>query len=224
MMEFVLISLIALICYVIVLFGLIQIYAKESIKNGIHAKNSIDIFSAILVLGAGVNGSKPSNELRSRLDLASQVWDQNNGSMVFISGGVTTKNNEPLVMFQYLRLKGIPEGNLQILKSSFNTRETINSYRQIIGTYPSGKLLAISSPYHCFRIKMESFRQKLVLSTASDKNSPEFNHKYILRIRSATEVLAITFYMLPHRYTKKTPEVFQSLRHHIPQVLVRLSS
>ena len=203
---------------------LVRVYAKKSIEYSSQAKNPSNVFSGILVLGAGVNGLKPSNELQSRLNLALQVWYQNNQLLVFISGGITSKNNEPQAMYQYLRLKGIPESNLQILKSSFNTRETFNSFMQINRNLPPGKLLAISSPYHCFRIKMESRRQQIILSTVSDKDSPEYNHKYIRRIRFTTEVLAITFYLLPHSFTKKTPKAFLSLRHRIPQILVRLGS
>jgi len=223
-MKIALISLILLISYVFILFTLVQVYSKESIERGSQAKNASDMFSAILVLGAGVNGLKPSNELKSRLNLALQVWYQNNHSLVFIGGGITSENNEPQVMYQYLRLKGIPESNLWILKSSFNTRETLNSFVQIKRNLPPGKVLAISSPYHCFRIKMESRRQQIILSTVSDKDSPEYNHKYIRRIRLATEVLAITFYLLPHSFTKKTPIAFQSLRHRIPQIMIRLGS
>ena len=223
-MEIVLISLIFLISYVFILFTIAQIYAKKSIEYGSQAKNSSDMFSAILVLGAGVNGSKPSNELQSRLNLASQVWDQNNYLLVLISGGINSENNETQVMFQYLRLKGIPKSNLWILNSSFNTRETINSFKQIISNLPPGKLLAISSPYHCFRIKMESRRQKIILSTASNKDSPEYSHKYTRRIRLATEVLAITFYLLPHSFTKQIPIAFQILRHRITQILIRWGS
>jgi uncharacterized SAM-binding protein YcdF (DUF218 family) len=223
-MKILLISLIFLICYVFILFTLVQIYAKKSIEYGSQAKNSSDMFSTILVLGAGVNGLKPSNELQSRLNLASQVWDQNNHLLVFISGGIISENNEPQAMFNYLHLKGIPESNLRILKSSFNTRETFNSFKQITSNLPPGKLLAISSPYHCFRIKMESRRQKIILSTASDKDSPEYNHKYTQRIRLITEVFAITFYLLPHSFTKKTPIAFQGLRRRIPKILIRLGS
>ena len=223
-MEIVLVSLILLISYVLILFTLVRVYAKESIEYGSKAKNPSNVFSAILVLGAGVNGLKPSNELQSRLNLVLQVWYQNNHLLVFISGGITSENNEPQVMYQYLRFKGIPENNLRILKSSFNTRETFNSFMQIKRNLPYGKLLAISSPYHCFRIKMESRRHQIILSTVSDKDSPEYNHKYTRRIRLATEVIATTFYLLPHSFTKKTPIVFQSLRRRIPQILIRLGS
>lgn len=223
-MEIVLILLISLISYVVILFTLIHIYGRKSIENGIQSKCSNDKYSAIIVLGAGVNGLKPTNELRSRLDLASQLWELNNRLLIFVSGGIILQNNEPQVMCHYLLLKGIPESNLRILKSSFNTRETINSFKQIVGDIPPGKLLAISSPYHCFRIKIESIRQKIALSTASDKESPEYNHTHTQRIRWLTEVLAITFYLFPHSFTRKTPVAFQSLRHRIPQVLIRLGS
>ncbi len=203
---------------------LLRVYSKESIECGNQAKNASDMFSAILVLGAGVNGSKPSNELQSRLNLAAHVWDKNNHLLVFISGGIISENDEPQAMFKYLNLKGIPKNSLRILKPSFNTRETLNSFVQIKRNLPPGKLLAISSPYHCFRIKMESRRQKIILSAVSDKDSPEFNHKYIRRIRLITEVLAITFYLLPHSFTKKTPTMFQILRHRIPKTLIRLGS
>jgi uncharacterized SAM-binding protein YcdF (DUF218 family) len=127
-------------------------------------------------------------------------------------------------MFNYLHLKGIPESNLRILKSSFNTRETFNSFKQINKSPSSGKLLAISSPYHCYRINMESRRQKITLSTASNKDSPEYSHKYTRRVRLTTEVLAITFYLLPHSFTKQIPVAFQILRHRITQILIRWGS
>lgn len=206
------------------MFTLVKIFAKDSIEAGSNAKNPSDMFAAILVFGARVHGLKPSNELQSRLNLVLQIWNQNKHLQVFVSGGITSGNNEPQVMVQDLRSKGIPDSNLQILKLSYNTRETINSFKQIIRNLPPGKLLAVSSPYHCFRIKMESRRQKIILSTASDNDSVEYNHKHTRRIRLIIEVLAITFYLLPHSFTKKTPIAFQILRQRIPQILIRLGS
>ena len=222
--DIVIILLISLIIYVFIMLGLVQFFGKRTVENRISIQNFRRPYSVILVFGAGINGTKPSKELQSRLDVALQFWEQNTDSWLFLSGGVNSEDNEPDAMYQYLRSKGIPESNLRILNSSFNTRETVSSFKNIIKEIPSGNLLAISSPYHSFRIKIEARRHKLILEVASDKYSPEHMHKHILRIRSLTEVLAITFYLLPHSFTKKVPTSSRTLRHKIPKMLIRLGS
>ncbi|MFZ4123469.1 MAG: YdcF family protein [Candidatus Planktophila sp.] len=223
-MGILIILFISLIIYVYIMWCLVQFFGKRTAENRMHSQKFLCPYSVILVFGAGINGNKPSKELQSRLDVALQFWEQNTDSWVFLSGGVNSEDNEPNVMVQYLRLKGIPEANLRILNSSFNTRETMSSFKNIMGEIPPGNLLAVSSPYHSFRIKTEARRHKLILELVSDKYSPEHMHKHISRIRSLTEVLAITFYLLPHSFTKRVPTNSHTLRHKIPKMLIRLGS
>ena len=197
----------------------VKFYEKKS-----GSQNFFGTYPAILVFGAGVNDSKPSKELQSRLDVALRLWEQDKDSKVFLSGGVTLQVNEPQIMLTYLESKGIPEMNLRILNSSFNTRETITSFKKIAEKLPSGDIVAISSPYHSLRIMLEAKKQKLDFLIVSDRYSPEQSHKHILRIRSITEVFAITFYLLPHGLTRNIPTNQYSLRHKIPRKLIELVS
>jgi vancomycin permeability regulator SanA len=177
-----------------------------------------------LIFGAGVIGSRPSKELQSRLDVALRVWEQSNYSLIFLSGGIKLGVSEPEVMLTYLKFRGIPETNLRVLDSSFNTRETINSFKEITGDLSNNATIAISSPYHSLRIILEGKRKKLNFIVVGDKESPEQNHSHVLRIRSITEVLAITFYLLPHRFTKHVSTNHTGLRHKIPKKLIELGT
>ncbi len=215
---------VAFVIYFMTVLGLIHYFSKKT-----HEKRSIiqSIFGAspaILIFGAGVTGSKPSKELQSRLDVGLRYWDQNKSSLIFLSGGINLEINEPKVMLTYLESKGIPEINLRILSSSFNTRETINSFKKMVGDFPNSETIAISSPYHSFRIMLEAKKQKLNFRIVSDKHSPEQAHRHVLRIRTITEVLAITFYLLPHSFTKNISTNHQSFRHKIPKKLIGLGS
>ena len=218
------IAIFLLVGYFITILGLVHYISVKTYERRSGIQNFFGTYPAILVFGAGVTDSKPSKELQSRLDVALRFWEQDKYSKVFLSGGITLEANEPQVMFTYLESKGIPEMNLRILDSSFNTRETINSFKKIADTLTSGDILAISSPYHSLRIMLEAKKQKLDFLIVSDKYSPEQSHRHILRIRSMTEVIAITFYILPHRFTKTIKTSQYTLRHKIPRKLIELVS
>jgi vancomycin permeability regulator SanA len=213
------ISLLALV------FGLIiNLFSRRACSHDYNLLNGNPVFGAILIFGAEVSRTAPSNELKSRLDLALHVWAKTFKPLLVLSGCTNENADEPETMKKYLISKGVPEESIYVLSSSFNTRETLISFSKILKDLPASDYLAISSPYHALRIQIEAKRTDISLHIASDSNSPENNNRRILIIRTITEMLAIAFYAFPHGVTKRVPTSPTSLRHRIPSLLIKLVS
>lgn len=216
--------------FIVILFSILALpilllaFKVNSYSKSAPKYDSPDKFEFILVFGAKVLHSRPSNELKSRLDLCLKIWKQEFHSVVILAGGTDATSNEPQIMYSYLLENGIPEKNLKILESSFNTRETIRSLSRLTTQKQKMNVLAISSSYHSLRISLEAKKKRLNLEVASDTNSPESRKRNVFFIRLITEVCAIIFYQLPHKITKRVPTATMSFRHRIPNALIRLTS
>jgi uncharacterized SAM-binding protein YcdF (DUF218 family) len=202
----------------------INVSSRNACRFELNALEGSPKIGAILVFGAKAVGDSPSLELKSRLDLAFKFWEQSSTSLIVLSGGIVNGTKETLVMQNYLTSRGVPILNLFQLDSSFNTRETVISFSRLSKDISSPHFLAISSPYHSLRIQIEARRMKLSLQVASDGNSPENKNRRVLRVRTVTEIFAIVFYLLPYPITRRVPTSATSLRHKIPNLLIKMGS
>lgn len=206
-------------------FGLIiDLFSRRACSHDYKSLNDNPPVGAIVIFGAEVSQNAPSKELKSRLDLALDIWNKTFKPLLVLSGGADVDADEPEIMKNYLISNGVPEGSLYILSSSFNTRETLISFSRILKDLPASHYLAISSPYHALRIRIEAKRMNISLHVASDSNSPENKNRRVLTIRMITEMFAIAFYAFPHGVTKRVPTSSTSLRHRIPNLLIKLGS
>ena len=93
---------------------------------------------ALIVLGAGVNGEEPSQDLKNRLDRALEYYKKNPDAVFVLSGGKGPQEDitEALAMQRYLTERGVPEEN--ILKEEKPPPTKISSFPQPCSMIISG--------------------------------------------------------------------------------------
>lgn len=112
----------------------------------------------LLVLGAGVNGTKPSKSLRERLNAAIEYLQQYPRTICVVSGGQGAREeiSEAQCMTEYLTAHGIaPERIWQETKAT-STMENIEFSLAMIGEKTGVRpqtLTILTSEYHLFRAK-----------------------------------------------------------------------
>ena len=90
--------------------------------------------ATVLVLGAAINGDRPSRMLADRLNTAVNYLEKNPDSVCIVSGGQGSdeETTEAQVMFDYLVEKGIAPSRIFQEDRSTNTEENIRFSREII--------------------------------------------------------------------------------------------
>lgn len=109
-----------------------------------------------VVLGAGVNGSVPSQALRERLLAAERYLAQYPDAIVILSGG--QGNNESITearcMFDWLTARGADPARLRMEETATDTAQNISCSLALIesefGVRPE-RIAVISSEYHLLR-------------------------------------------------------------------------
>ena len=89
---------------------------------------------AVIVLGAGVNGSRVSRVLADRLKAAIDYHNENPEALIVVSGGQGPQENisEALAMEQYLTAKGVPEELIIKEDKSTSTYENFKNSKAIL--------------------------------------------------------------------------------------------
>lgn len=157
---------------------------------------------AIVVFGAAVWPSGPSTTLRLRTLHGAELYRRGLAPRVVCSGGTSGATSEPAVMAALLREQGVPVSALVLDESGVTTRATLRS----IATLAAGTrqtILAVSSPYHVFRIVEEARRHGIIaLAAPARRSGPARGARDALRLRLsdarqyAREVIAVWAYRL----------------------------
>jgi len=117
-------------------------------------RDNIDNIHTMIVLGAKINGSEISDNLKLRLDKALEYYNKHNDIKIIVSGG-KTKNadiTESLAMKNYLVSKGINSSNIIEEDKATNTFENIRYSKKILDNMNNkGKVLIVTSDFHLFR-------------------------------------------------------------------------
>ncbi len=112
----------------------------------------------LIVMGAGVNGSVPSQSLEDRLE-AALLWLQDHpDAKAVLSGGQGSKEDdtEAQVMYIWLTEQGIDPDRLLLEDQASNTYENLEYSLEIIaedGGDASGTVAMLSSEYHIHRVR-----------------------------------------------------------------------
>lgn len=110
----------------------------------------------VIVLGAGVNGTVPSESLRERLIAAEAYLRTYPESIAVLSGGMGDSENitEAECMYRWLTARGIDPSRLRKEEQSSDTRENLRFSAALIeaerGEVPD-RVAVISSEYHLCR-------------------------------------------------------------------------
>lgn len=122
-----------------------------------NAFNSGDQYNedAVIVLGCAVNGNKPSNSLKLRINKCIDYYEKNPDVIIVVSGGQGPQENisEAEAMSIYLKLAGIPANQILLENQATSTNENFAYSKAILDkTFPLGYSVAyITNDFHIYR-------------------------------------------------------------------------
>lgn len=138
--------------FVFILWGISFIIIEALIYVG--SNNDVNVeFDTIIVLGAGINGDKPSGAFEERLDVALKYLEKYPDMQVITTGGYGTGEQyaESYVAKKYLTENGIDPDQIKTEEKSINTYQNIKYAKEILGEDYDGKVAVVSSDFHLFR-------------------------------------------------------------------------
>ena len=115
--------------------------------------------TAVIVLGAGVNGTEPSLSLRTRLDAALAYVQDKPDIPIIVSGsqGQGEEISEARCMADWLMDRGVDPGRIWLEEQADNTRENIRYSLDMLserGMDTTANIAVVTSDYHLCRASM----------------------------------------------------------------------
>ena len=139
----------------------------------------------IIVLGAHLNGSIPSNSLKYRLEAAIDYHQTFPTTPIIVSGGRGNGEeiSEAKAMKKYLVDKGINESLIIEEDKSTNTNENIIYSKKIIDSLnkSSCSVTIITNGFHCYRSQLLANKHNLIAHTYSAKENLYTAPHYYIR-------------------------------------------
>ena len=130
----------------------LSLYVKLKTRNRIlelKDLKQVEEVDFILVLGAGVNGLKPSPMLKDRLDASLKLYNKGISNKIIMSGDHGQDNyNEVKAMKTYGIEHEIPSENIFMDHAGFSTYDSIYRAKEIFGVK---KVIIVSQEYHLYR-------------------------------------------------------------------------
>ena len=152
--------------YVCILGGLAAFAALEiQILSAAHS--APEPADAVIVLGAGVNGTEPSLALRTRLDAAAEYAAAYPDVPIVLTGGqgYGEEITEAECMRRYLTTHGVDESRLLLEPEAVNTEENFRFAKEVLadaGYAPEEMTLAVvSNAFHLCRAELLAKREGL---------------------------------------------------------------
>jgi uncharacterized SAM-binding protein YcdF (DUF218 family) len=152
---------------------------------------------AIVVFGAAEYFGKPSPVFRARLDHAFDLYEQKLAPVVITTGGSggEQKFTEGSVGRDYLMERGISDGHLIAETQSENSAESAGRVGTIMSANNMHSCIAVSDPYHVYRIKRLLEAQGMVVYASPRK--PEIAPGVAARsLHVAREALSYTLWRM----------------------------
>lgn len=141
------ISILVFVCFDILLIGFIAIY-------GIYDSSDYKE-DAVIVLGAGIKGDKPSYALKQRLDKAVEYHQKNPDAYIVVTGGKGIQENttEAYAMEKYLISRGVDKNVIIKEQQSTSTNENMRFTKTILDKKFSRnyKVAVITNNFHIYR-------------------------------------------------------------------------
>ena len=148
----------ALIAVLLLGFSLFTVL-ETMVVRGSFADESDAPVSAVIVLGAGVNGETPSLTLRARIDAAAAYLEEHPDVPVVLSGGQGPGEaiTEAECMRRALVRRGVDESRLYPEERSTSTQENLRYSRAILeelGVDPARRVAIVTSDFHLCRARL----------------------------------------------------------------------
>ena len=148
----------ALIAALLLGFSLFTVL-ETMVVRGSFADESDAPVSAVIVLGAGVNGETPSLTLRTRIDAAAAYLEEHPDVPVVLSGGQGPGEaiTEAECMRRALVRRGVDESRLYPEERSTSTQENLRYSRAILeelGVAPAQRVAIVTSDFHLCRARL----------------------------------------------------------------------
>ncbi len=110
---------------------------------------------AIIVLGASVDGDKPTPNLANRLDRAVRYHEKNPNAVIVVSGGQGPQETvtEAQAMKRYLTMRGVDESKILTEERATSTYENFLYSKAILDDYfkEEYSVVFVTNSYHIFR-------------------------------------------------------------------------
>lgn len=148
----------ALIAVLLLGFSLFTVL-ETMVVRGSFADESDEPVSAVIVLGAGVNGETPSLTLCTRIDAAAAYLEEHPNVPVVLSGGQGPGEaiTEAECMRRALVRRGVDESRLYPEERSTSTQENLRYSRAILeelGVDPARRVAIVTSDFHLCRARL----------------------------------------------------------------------
>ena len=140
-----------LILLLVIIGLLINLYMILITNNRIKKIKEIDYddIDCIIVLGAGIRGSRPSPMLEDRLLTSIDLYNNNVANKIIVSGDHGTKDyDEVNVMKRYLIENNILSEDVFMDHAGFSTYDSIYRAKEIFG---AKKIIIVTQKYHLYR-------------------------------------------------------------------------
>ena len=164
-------------------FGAMIYIDRDGRSDTLDGENAPEF---VVVLGAQVQGDKPSLTLKKRLDLAYTYLTEHPNAEAVVSGGQgpDEQYTEASVMARYLIDRGIDEERILREEKASDTRENLAFSRALVE--PLGidtrKVLIITSDFHLCRAKFLARKQGMEAFGLASQTWPEILRvNYLLR-------------------------------------------
>lgn len=172
--------------------------------------------AAIVVFGAGVTADGPSLTVRTRVEHAARLYDAGLAPLIFCSGGCEGALSEARVMRTLLLERGVAAEAVVPDDHGTSTWRALRSARRV-GRGRWQRVIAVSSPYHLYRVAQEARRQGLVVETSAARRSgPPTRRQILFDVRQyLREMVAVWAYAVTgasrNRVTASLPA--RAIRH-----------
>lgn len=148
----------ALIAALLLGFSLFTVLETMVVRSSFADESDAPV-SAVIVLGAGVNGETPSLTLRTRIDAAAAYLEEHPDVPVVLSGGQGPGEaiTEAECMRRALVRRGVDESRLYPEERSTSTQENLRYSRAILeelGVDPAQRVAIVTSDFHLCRARL----------------------------------------------------------------------
>ena len=129
---------------------------------------------SIVVLGAAQYDGRPSPVLRARLDHGIDLWKQQMGKILVLTGGrgYGDTTSEAAAGRAYARKQGVPDTVIFMEDKGRTTRESMLGVAEILEKRGIRSAILVSDPFHMLRLSITGRRFGMIPYTSPTRTSP----------------------------------------------------